>query len=121
MMFHRPCQVIFGTVRAIIELIFLCRKKLMKRGGVCEIKLSLSSLMSPSKLPNTTPYCGQTEARLETQAEEKLRDPGSLSNNGICRRKNNPCNKKIKIILLLIQLSRDWVNHSLMNEEAAKT
>lgn len=83
MMFHRPCQVIFGTVRAIIELIFLCRKKLMKRGGVCEIKLSLSSLMSPSKLPNTTPYCGQTEARLETQAEEKLRDPGSLSNNGI--------------------------------------
>lgn len=77
----------FGTVRAVIELIFLYGKKRMKRSGVCERQLAvLVFSVSLAKLPNTTPYCGQTEG-METQVEEELIDPSSLSSTGICRRK----------------------------------
>lgn len=88
-MFNKLYQVIFGTVRTIIDLMFLYGKKLMKSSGDCETDgaKSQSSLKSPSRLPNSTPHCSQTEARLETEAEKELRGPNDFPKNGIYRRK----------------------------------
>lgn len=67
----------------------------MKSSGDCDTDgaKSQSSLKSPSRLSNSTPYCSQTEARLETEVEKELRGPGDLPKNGICRRKKKVINR----------------------------
>lgn len=96
-MFNKPYQVIFGTVRAIFELIFLYGKKLMKSSGDCEINGAKSQ-----EFPEASIQVAQCHPILRPnrwdwrQLEKEQRGPSDLSKNCICRRKKHLCNKKIK-------------------------
>lgn len=123
MMFNKPYQVIFGTVRAIIELIFPYGKKLMKSSGDCETDgaKSQSSQQCPAMLPSAATCCGQTGRPGDWGGERTERPNWPLKERYLQKEKKKTlCNKKIKKQCYCYSTQEIGLTISPVSEGAAK-